>query len=197
MAYTSCAANIAANIAQNCAHPNVGGYTGRAVLINLADNPTITLATGAKGIVISDISMPTGKKVSVIDNVWPSAFDGSSTQSNAESGRTKFAKTLTVRIPLRGSGTSNDIVEPLVNSPLGFLLVVEKKDRVGNGSFEALGYQEGMKPTADGIVRNENENGGDIVATLSCSEDKFEVVYFDTDYATTLAAFEDLMAEAF
>ena len=54
-----------------------------------------------------------------------------------------------------------------------------------------------MTVNADGIMRNENENGGDIVVTMSTQEQYFEVTFFDTDYATTKAAFETLMASAF
>jgi hypothetical protein len=46
-------------------------------------------------------------------------------------------------------------------------------------------------------MRNENENDGDIVVTMSCEEQFFEVTLFDTDYATTKAAFEALMAQSF
>ena len=44
MAYTSCAADIADNIAQDCASPIVPGYTGRGILINLSDAPTFTVS---------------------------------------------------------------------------------------------------------------------------------------------------------
>ena len=135
--------------------------------------------------------------MAVIDNVWPSAMDGSNTQSNADNGRLVYNKTFAFRIPLRGAGTSKDIVEPLADAPLGYLAVLEKKDRVGDGSYEIVGYGQGLTVNPDGIMRNENENGGDIVVTMSCEEQFFEVTLFDTDYATTKAAFETLMASSF
>jgi hypothetical protein len=98
---------------------------------------------------------------------------------------------------LRGADTSKDIVEPLVDSPLGYLAVLEKKDRVGDGSYEIVGYGQGLTVNPDGIMRNEKENDGDIVVTMSCEEQFFEVTLFDTDYATTKAAFETLMASSF
>ena len=84
-----------------------------------------------------------------------------------------------------------------MESPLGYLAVLEKKDRVGDGSYEVVGYGQGLTVNPDGIVRNENENDGDIVVTMSCEEQYFETTFFDTDYATTKAAFETLMANAF
>ena len=109
----------------------------------------------------------------------------------------QYGKTFAFRIPLRGAEVSKDIVEPLADAPLGYLAVLEKKDRRGDGSYEIVGYGQGLTVNADGIMRNENENGGDIVVTMSTQEQYFEVTFFDTDYATTKAAFETLMASAF
>lgn len=196
LAFTSCAGNIAANIAKDCDNPQVGGYTGRGLLIPLSN--TLTFAVDAQNPrIITGITMAQGDKLAVIDNVWPSAFTDSVTQSNGDAGRLQYDKTFSFRIPLRGAGVSKDIVEPLANAPLGFLAILEKKDRRGDGSFEAVGYGQGLTVKPDGIMRNENENGGDIVVTMSCQEQYFETTFFDTDYATTKAAFEALMAQSF
>lgn len=196
MAYSSCAGSLAANIAKDCSHPMAGGYTGRGLLIPLTN--TLTFAVdGTNPRIITGITMGAGEKLAVIDNVWPSAFNESNTQSNADNGRFVYGKTFAFRIPLRGAGTSKDIVEPLADAPLGYLAVLEKKDRVGDGSYEIVGYGQGLTVNPDGIMRNENENGGDIVVTMSCEEQFFEVTFFDTNYATTKAAFETLMASSF
>lgn len=196
LAYASCAGSLAANIAKDCAHPMVGGYTGRALLIPLTN--TLTFAVDAQNPrIITGITMGQSDKLAVIDNVWPSAFTDSNTQSNADGGRPKYAKIFAFRIPLRGAGVSKDIVEALMDSPLGFIAVLEKKDRVGDGSYEIVGYGQGLTVNPDGIMRNENEKDGDIVVTMSCNEQFFEVTLFDTDYATTKAAFESLMAKSF
>ena len=196
MAYSSCAGSLAANIAKDCAHPMAGGYTGRGLLIPLTN--TLTFAVdGTNPRIITGITMGVGEKLAIIDNVWPSAFNDSNTQSNADNGRLVYGKTFAFRIPLRGAGTSKDIVEPLTDAPLGYLAVLEKKDRVGDGSYEIVGYGQGLTVNPDGIVRNENENGGDIVVTMSCEEQFFEVTFFDTNYATTKTAFETLMANSY
>ena len=196
LAYASCAGSLAANIAKDCAHPMVGGYTGRGLLIPLTN--TLTFAVdGTNPRIITGITMGVGEKLAVIDNVWPSAFNDSNTQSNADNGRFVYNKTFAFRIPLRGAGNSKNIVEPLAEAPLGYLAVLEKKDRVGDGSYEIVGYGQGLTVNPDGIARNENENGGDIVVTMSCEEQYFETTFFDTNYATTKAAFEALMAQSF
>lgn len=197
MAYTSCAATLADNIAKDCAKPLAGGYTGRGILIDLADVASFTVS-GTNPRIISAIALATGKKVSVIDNAFsPSPLNGSNSQSNTDDGMMKFRKTLVLTIPKRGAKASKEIVEPTYQSPLGYVAILEKKDRNGDGSFELVGYEQGLKANADGIVRNEYENGGATIVTMSTNEVNYENVFYDTDYATTLAAFETLMTSAY
>lgn len=198
MAYTSCAATIADNIAKDCAKPLAGGYTGRGVLIDLADAaPTFTVS-GTNPRIITAITLAVGKKLSVIDNVFsPQPLTGSNSQSNTDDGMMKFRKTLVLSIPKRGAEASKEIVEPTFQSPLGYVAVLEKKDRNGDGSFEIIGYEQGLVANADGIVRNEYENGGCTMVTMSTNEVNFENVLYDTDYANTLSAFETLLTKAY
>lgn len=197
MAYTSCAATLADNIAKDCAKPLAGGYTGRGILIDIADVASFTVS-GTNPRIITAITLATGKKCSVIDNAFsPSPLNGSNSQSNTDDGMMKFRKTLVLTIPKRGAKASKEIVEPTYQSPLGYVAILEKKDRNGDGSFELVGYEQGLKANADGIVRNEYENGGATIVTMSTNEVNYENVFYDTDYATTLAAFETLMTSAY
>lgn len=197
LAYASCAATIADNIAKDCAKPLVGGYTGRGFLVDLSTAPTLT-RDASNPRIISAISLGSGVKVSVIDNAFsPQPLNGSNTQSNTDDGMMKHRKTLVLSIPKRGGAASKNIVEPTYQSPLGYLAVLEKKDRNGDGSFEVVGVEQGLVANADGIVRNENENGGCTVVTMSTNETVFEYSFYATDYATTLAAFEALLATSY
>ena len=102
-----------------------------------------------------------------------------------------------VSVPKRGAGTSKDVVEPSYQSPLGYLAVLEKKDRSGDGSFEVIGFEQGLTANADGIVRNEWENGGCTMLTMSCNEVNFEYTLFNGDYTTSLSEFETLIAGSY
>lgn len=196
MSYTSCTTKIANSIQGSCTQPIVPGYTGRGVLIDLTSDITWTVdATNPR--VITGISIASPDKFVAIDNVWTDAFTGSNTASNNENGRSSFTKTFTFRVPLRGAATSKDIIEPLMNSSLGFAVVLEKDDRSGDGSYEIVGYLKGLKANADGITRNEYENGADWMITMSTNEQFAEVVLFDTNYATTQAAFETMLTNTY
>lgn len=185
---------LAANIAKNCASPIVGGYTGRAILIPASKVVFTVDATNPRIVTAITMNSGTRDKVCVVDNVWPSSFDGSQTASNGDAGRIGYEKTFGFRIPLRGARTSMDIVEPLVDDPLGYVAILEKKDRIGDGSYEIVGKNQALHVNPDGVSRNENENDGDITVVMSCREQFFEVVLFDTDYETTKTAFETLIA---
>lgn len=196
MAYTSCITNIAQSIQGSCDKPIVPGYTGRGVLIDLSKNPTWTV-DAQNPRMITNVTMTSPAKFVAIDNVWNESFTGSNTASNADNGRSAFTKTFTFRVPLRGAEVSKDIIEPLMNSSLGFAVILEKDDRSGDGSFEVVGYLKGLKANADGITRNEYENGADWMITMSTTEQFAEVVLFDTDYATTLTAFETMLTNSY
>ena len=197
MAYTPCTSAVAANIVKNCTNPIVGGYTGRGVLVPLDNAPYFAVsATNPRTITDIQLSGDTDKFIA-IDNVFTDPFAGTTKASNGESGSIKHTKTFAFRIPQRGSDISRDIVEALEQSPLGFVAVLEKKDRVGNGSFEVIGYQDALKVNADGVTQDETANDGATNVVMSCSEHFFEVVLFDTSYAVTLAAFEDMLENSF
>ena len=197
LAYASCAANIADNIAPDCSSPLIAGFTGRGVLINNTDAPVFTYS-GSNPRIITAVTLASGVKVAVVDNTgWSQPFNGSSIQSTDEDGMIKYDKTLVLNIPARGASAAKNIVEPLHKSALGFTAILEMRDRNGDGSFAVVGSKQGLKATPDGVVRNEYENGGCVVATMSCREAEEEVVFFDTDYTTTKTAFEALIAKAY
>lgn len=197
MAYTPCAANLAANIAQNCANPIVGGYTGRGVLIPLSVlTPTIVQDNDNPRLVTTLSVAGTG--TIVVNNAFSEPFAGSSTAGNVDSGRPMYAKTMAVRIPLRGGAVSKDIIEPLFNSAEGFIGVFEKRDKVGDGSYEIIGLQQAMKGDVASLTRDENANGGDWSVNLVATEPFAEVTLVGEDktYASAKAAFEALIAQA-
>lgn len=200
--YTSCISEVAANVAVNCNSPQVGGYTGRAVLVPYTANPVLTQDTQNPRI-INAIAIDESAHVVMVDNVMPTPFDGSSKQSNADNGRPTFTKTFAFRIPLRGAVASKQIVEPLLNSAQGYICVAEKKDKVGHGSFEVIGALQPLKTNGDGIAQNEGENDGDITVTMSCTEAWYEAELFvagesgKSDYQASKEAFEALIEKAF
>ena len=197
MAYTACAAEVVASIQQDCANPNVGGYTGRGILFRHDQAPTIvTDSTNPR--ILKSITLPESGKFVALDNAYMATpLTDSATASNADGGDIRYSKTVSFSVPQRGADVSKDIIEPLTRNALGFVAILEKKDKAGLGSFEVVGYQQGLKANADGISRNEAENNGATKVTMSCVEVWYEVNVYDTDYATTKAAFETMLANTY
>lgn len=193
----SCVGNIAGNIGLDCNSPISGGYTGRGVYIPMEAVPVLTKDASNPRIVTA-VALATGAKVVKIDNEGATPFTGSTTTGTNDNGRPQFVKTAQIMMPERGAAFAKNVAEPLVKNGRGGILILEKDDRVGDGSFEMIGTQQAAKvvdPTT--VARNEYENGGAWTATLQATEDYMEVSFFDTDYATTLAKFEALLALAF
>ena len=192
-----CVSDIAGSIKLDCASPIEGGYTGRGVLIPMEAVPVLTKDANNPRI-ITAVALASGAKVVEVDNVSAVPFDGSSTTGNNDAGFVKFVKAIALRMPQRGADFAAKVLEPLVKSGRGFIGIFEKVDRVGDGSFEMIGVQSPLKVTDPSTVtRTETANGGAWSATMQSSEVYAESVLFDTDYATTLAKFEALLALAF
>ena len=193
----NCVSTIAGNIGLDCEHPIEGGYTGRGVLIPMENNPVLT-RDAENPRIIKSVTLAENAKVCVVDNAGAAPFDGSSTTGNNDSGFPKFTKAMALRILARGAGASKDVIEPLVKSGRGFIGIFEKVDQVGDGSFEVIGAQSPLKCADPAtFTRSETANGGAWSGTLQCSEHWAELVLFDTDYETSLAAFEALLAKGF
>lgn len=194
MAYVSCAAQLAADIAQNCDTPLVGGYTGLGVLIPADNVEFVTDGTNPRKIK----SITKYDDVFIVDNVNATPFTGSSTAGNSDSGYPAYLKTIAVRVPMRGADSSKNVVEALFNSPSGFVGVFAKKDKVGDGSFEVIGAQSAMVGDISSLTRDESANGGAWSLNLTCTESWAEVTLVgDNDtYSSAKQAWDGLIAAA-
>lgn len=189
MAYTPCAQNLGANIAIACATPPKPGFTGQGVLIDLGNVTPNIVVSGTNERILTSITLASGDKVAVVDNVWRDPFSGSQRALNVENGRAVFDLQLSMRVPLRSADAAKNIVEPLAKSHfIGIFPTVDNK-------FLVYGYYG--KFQASEMTQNEGENGGDCVVTMASQEPFYVTELWDTDYATTKAIYDALVAKAF
>lgn len=199
----SCLNEIARSINFDCAHPIVGGYTGRGILIPWEGITTVSQDNNNPRKVLG-ITINSGATVCGLDNTaMTTPLEGSSTTGNADAGFAQYIKVVAGRILTRGAQNSADLVEPLTKSVQGFLAILEKKDKVGDGSYEVIGLLQPLRcvdPST--VVRNENENGGSISFSLQATEQWFEVAFVptpeesETQWQASRAAFETLLEGA-
>lgn len=201
MSLQTCAAAIAANIAQDCNSPIVAGYTGRGVLIPAGLISATQNSSNRRK--VEDFGLDSSAKVCAIDDLFEVPFEGTNLASGSDNGFAQFTKTVGVHIPVRGADASLQIIEPLLRSREGFVAVLERKDKVGDGSYVVIGLQSALRANADGISQDETANGGAFMATLSCVEPWAELTLCptpgsdQTQYEASKAAFEELYAMAF
>ena len=195
MAYTSCIENLGKSIAPNCTNPILGGYTGRALLFASPDfDPTMAL--GNKRL-ITNIESVENDYIAVDNVQFVDPFTGSDKSLNTDAGFRQFKKMFSCKVPLRGTDASKGIFEAIANSIHGFVAVVEKKDRVGNGSYEVIGYEHPLYITADGYTKSEYAEGGAAVVTLETYESVEEYAFYDNiAIASTRVIFDALFASA-
>ena len=130
-----------------------------------------------------------GDKCAVVDNVWRDPFSGSQRALNVENGRPVYDLQLSMRVPLRSADASKNIVEPLAKSHfIGIFPTVDNK-------FLVYGYYG--KFQASEMTQNEGENGGDCMVTMASQEPFYVTELWDTDYVTTKAIYDALVAKAF
>ncbi len=190
-----CTTEIVKGIAIDCAHALVKGFTGRALYIPYSVNPQLTIDSNNPRI-LSAITLGTGVKAKGIYTPMGDPFNGSSVASNEDNGRVMFTKNLQVMVPLHGADNAKDVIEPLMKSAEGGLVIVERKDKRGLGSFVAYGLYDPMKADPASFSQNETDNGGAAQLTLTCTEDYEECNFYDTSYAATKTAFDTLFAAA-
>lgn len=198
MVYKSCAARIAASIQQDCNRPLVGGYTGRAVLMSATDferAEVVRSADNPRKIMSVVLPVDGSVKTYTVDNVFAQPFTGSTTVGNNDDGRNGYLKTVSVRVPMRGADVSKNVIEPLVKDPNGFVMMLEKRDKVGDGSYEVIGYQNALRGDIAGVTRDESANGGDWIVPLTTVEKWAEVTLVGAEdtYESARNEFEELM----
>lgn len=197
----SCIGKIAQSIGMDCVHPLVSGYTGRGVIIDVSVIQSIVQdATNPRKVLAINLS----GSVCAIDNAMlTTPQDGSSVTGTNDAGFIQFVKVVTGRILTRGAGTSMDVVEPLVKSGTGFLVILEKNDKVGDGSYVVIGLNSPARcvdPST--VVRNESENGGATSFSLQTTENWFECTLVpepkdgETQYEASHELFEKLLGQA-
>ena len=191
----NCIEKITLDIAEDCNTPNVGGYTGRGVLLQWADNPVITV-DASKPRLLASITPPEGVEPIKIDNVsFINPFTGSNAAGNTDDGRRKVLKTAVIKVPLRGAGVSQNLLEGMFTGNFegqGAILILEKQFKGGDGNYEVIGYESPFLINPDGISRDEYADGGAYILTGSTKEIGIEYTFFDTDIEKTKGLFENL-----
>ena len=188
-AFTPCLGVISDNMSQDCDNPRVAGYEDIALIFNRSDiDWTAVTYDATNKRIVKSLAMATGKTPYVVYNprVNPAPFNGTNVTFNADNNR--YDKTVQFYYEGIGGGAALNVVEPLKSG--SYVMLMQRKDHRGDGSFQLIGMESGLKATA----QVQDEETGYWLMTMNCSEPSAEVSFFDTDYATTKTAFDTLLA---
>ena len=116
------------------------------------------------------------------------SFNGTQTALNTDTRH--YTKTLQFYYKGIGGEAAMKVVEPLAKGE--YVVILQRKDHVGDGSFQIFGLQNGIYATE----QVQDETTGYWLMTMAIDEPFAETDLFKTDYATTKAMFDALVAQA-
>lgn len=189
-AFVPCSAALSGNIASDCANPRVKGYEQLGLIFNWDDVDWANVTYDANNPrIIKSFVLKEGKKPFALyqNKNNPTNFNGTNTTYNADTDA--YDKTLQFFFEGIGGVDASDVVEPLKGG--NYVALLPRKDHRGNGSFQFIGAQSGIKANA----QVQDEETGYWLITMVGSEPSAEVAFFDTDYATTKSAYDAFVAQ--
>lgn len=184
-------AKIAANATIGSCRQGNGAITGDIVLINWDDWKEATITQ--TGSVISAITM------NGTDKAYKVSSKEKANESSVTMNKGTYGNSFVHQVILRAfdrSQTTKDLVNKLAQGR--FVAIVEHVDpNAADTIFEVFGAQNGL--TASAIEGNSTDADGVISAITLASEDnaresELPLSFFDTDYATTKAKIDALLA---
>lgn len=190
MPFTPCLGVLTGNLDTDCENPRVSGYEDVGLIFNRSDIDWSAVTVDVSNPrIVKTIDVMESKKPYVIYNprVNPAPFNGSN--ANFEQEANQYAKTVQFYYEGIGGAAAMNVVEPLKAG--SYVILLQRKDHRGDGSFQLIGYQAGVTATA----QVQDEETGYWLMTMTGSESFADVAFFDTDYATTKAKFDALLAE--
>ena len=195
MAFTPCtSAGLTANLALDCAKPRIKGYEQIGIIILKSDidlNTSLTDATNPR--IITELKLKSGKKAAVIYNSknTPLPFNGTQTAYNREADA--YDKTVQFYYEGIGAYVSQNAIEPLKDAD--YVVILERKQKYGDGSFQVFGWQKGLSAGNDGGAQVQDEETGYWLITMTTQE-PFAEIEFDIagnhEYVGTKADFDAL-----
>jgi len=193
MAYVPCSnADLQVNLVPDCNNPRVKGYEKAGVLIRKSEIASFT-ANSTSNRIIEALTLKALKKTYVVENSRknPLPFNGTQTTYNRE----QDAYDKMVQFYYEGiGGLSSEAIEGLKNDD--FVLLLERKDKRGDGSFHIFGWENGLSAGNENGAQVQDEATGYWLVTMTTQERFAEYSFFITDYETTKTAYDLLVAES-
>ena len=196
MAFSPCTtAGLTASIATACAEPRIKGHEMIGLIMLKSDidlNTTMVDANNPR--IITHLELKLTKTAAVIYNSrkTPLPFNGTQTTYNREENQ--YDKVVQFYYEGVGGASALSVVEPLKDGD--YVVVLERKQKYGAGSFQVFGWQKGLSAGNDGGAQVQDEETGYWLITMTTQEPFAEVEWLESDYVATKSDFDALVAAA-
>jgi hypothetical protein len=183
----TCIEGVFGNIANDCASLPIEGIEKKAIVLNFDD----IIAHSSVKSKVTSITIASGKQGYSVDIVKKGG-NSQSALNTSDILPDSYTHTFDFQIWAGSSANINAITE--FNR---VVVLVENKNKgvAGDGAFHILGLDNPLYKTA--VAEDKNTDSGVFKITAAAGGQKYPYhVFFDTDYATTKTAFEDLLTVA-
>lgn len=189
-----CESIIAAKIDWACDKLVTKGMESDGVIINRDDidfSQTVFNSTNPN--IIETLVLKTSKTGYLVNQLGNTPFTG--TQSTLEVGtyRNTWTHTIPIVVLNNGPSVAKDIIDGLANGT--FVLILRNKFKgTGDAEFQVYGYTQGLMASEGTNDKYSDDTDGGWIITLQETGARLSAMFFwDTDYATTEAAYQALM----
>lgn len=190
----NCDFELAQGIAPDCDNPQTRGLEREAIIINRADIDFSALVRdNTNPAIVSTLALKTGTKGYQVLQIGATPYSGTNTAMATGTYRNKFTKTVSFAVLDHCPDTTKNVIDNLAN---GVFVMVVKNNSAGSdgkGRYEIIGLDGGLRATEMPRDPNSEETDGAWVATLQETAPTSGTFLYDTDEATTEAAFQALL----
>lgn len=198
---STCDYLIKQDIMPSCSDPIVGGLEQRGIIINRGDIDFGTTTFNAtRSNVIETLALKPTKKAYQVVMYGSTPFTGTNTALEVGTYRNTFTNIVSLVVLDNGPDVCANVIDGLANGE--YVVILENKykannkdENKGDAAFQVFGWYQGLK--ASEITNDkysEDTDGGWLVNLQETNAPKSGLFLFKTDYETTLAAIDSLVA---
>ena len=192
-----CNSLIATDIQADCSNLGIKGLEPDGKIINRADidfaNCVMDNGNPANPNIIKTLVLKTGKSAYDVAQMGNTPFTGLVSNLNVGTYINTWTTDIPIAILANDPVVAHKIIDALANGE--FVLILKNKNRGtgGNAKYQVFGYAQGCRASAGTRdAYSEDVEGGWLVTLQEANHPKSAMFLYDTDEATTDAAYEAL-----
>lgn len=193
-----CASIISSDINFNCDGLVVRGLEADGLIMNRDDiDFASTTFNSTKKNVIESLVMKSTKKAYEVVQQGATPFTGTQSSLTIGTYRNTWQHTVSLVVLANEPDVTDKIIDGLANGTFVVILKNLSAGHGGDGKYQVYGYAQGLKASEITNEKySEDTDGGWLVNLQESSAPRSAMFFYDTDDATTEAAYEALKTAA-